>query len=412
MSRSARWVSGLLLLSLLGALVSGQALFYRLTYLWSLLLFGSQVWARLSLRGVEVRRTASRRRAQMGQLFEERVEVINHGRWPRLWVAVQDRSDLPSRHASRVLSLIGGRESRSYLARTRLSRRGVFRLGPTVLVSGDPFGLFSREVQVPAQATLLVLPHLVPVHAFPSPLGVLPGGEALRRRTSQVTPNAAGVREYAPGDPLKRIHWPSTAWRGHFMVKEFELDPQAEVWLFLDLCRAVQVQGGQEEALDWLPFWPLAGHVPLPRDTTEYAVSIAASLARYFLRQRRAVGLVAAGERLTVLPSDRGGRQLNRVLETLALVRPAGEVPIAALLRAQAAALPRGSTVVVITPDRREELSISLDMLCRRGLNPVLVWLDAASFQRDEGRSAPPACRGVPCRVVRAGDDLTQALAG
>jgi uncharacterized protein (DUF58 family) len=63
------------------------------------------------------------------------------------------------------------------------------------------------------------------IHSFPLPSGLLSGGEALRRRTHQITPNAAGVRDYAPGDPLNRIHWISTARRRRLMVKEFELDP-------------------------------------------------------------------------------------------------------------------------------------------------------------------------------------------
>ncbi len=411
MSRSVRWVLVLLLVGLLGALVSGRALFYRQSYLWLLLLLGSWAWTRISLRGVRLERTARRRRAQMGDFFEERVEIVNTGRLPRLWVAVQDESDLPGSRVSRVITLIGARESRSYLVRTRLFRRGAFTLGPTTLVSGDPFGLFTREVTFPPQARLLVYPRLVPVSDFPSQVGVLPGGEALRRRTSQVTPNAAGVREYAPGDPLKRIHWPSTARRGRFIVKEFELDPQAEVWLFPDLYRAVQVARPDEDPLAWLPFWRIPGGVPLPRDTAEYAICIAASLARYFLRLRRAVGLAVVGDHLTVLPPDRGGRQLNKVLETLALVR-VGEEPIGALLRAQAPALARGSTVVVITPERSETLFLSLDMLRRRSLNPVLVWLDAASFREEGARTDPPPCRDVPCRVIRMGDDLSRALAG
>jgi len=53
----------------------------------------------------------------------------------------------------------------------------------------------------------------------------LPGEGRFRKRTHYVTPNASGVREYAPGDSFNRIHWRSTARTGEIMVKLFELDP-------------------------------------------------------------------------------------------------------------------------------------------------------------------------------------------
>ena len=125
---------------------------------------------------------------------------------------------------SHVFSLVGGRESRTYLARTRLIERGIFPLGPTQLHSGDIFGLFPASRSYPSENSLLVYPMLFGVRYFPGPAGLLPGGEALRRRTPQITSNASGVREYAPGDPLNRIHWLSTARRNRLIVKEFELD--------------------------------------------------------------------------------------------------------------------------------------------------------------------------------------------
>jgi hypothetical protein len=51
---------------------------------------------------------------------------------------------------------------------------------------------------------------MVDFQFFLAPFGILPGGHALREKTLEVTPYAAGVREYVPGDPLKRIHWPSS----------------------------------------------------------------------------------------------------------------------------------------------------------------------------------------------------------
>ena len=172
--------------------------------------------ARLSLDGVQIRRSTRTLRSQVGQIFEERFEVKNDSRWPVLWLEIRDHSKLTGTRGSHILTMIGARQSRTYISRTRLVERGVFLLGPTELVSGDLFGLFPSSLSIPARDSILVLPHMVEVKNFPNPQGVLPGGEALRRRTPQITSNAAGVREYAPGDPLNRIHWVSTARREQF----------------------------------------------------------------------------------------------------------------------------------------------------------------------------------------------------
>src|SRR4030042_3015017 len=120
---------------------------------------------------------------------------------------------------------------------------------------------------------------MVDVRGVPSPPGLLPGGEALRRRTHQVTPNAAGVREYSTGGPLNRIHERSTARRGRLIVKEFELDPLADVWIFLDAAEYVQAslpQPGMDTMVKDL--WKQSAKIPLPPSTEEYAICTAAYL--------------------------------------------------------------------------------------------------------------------------------------
>jgi len=414
MTVGARIVVILLLLSITAGIVTGSSLYFRLAYVWAVVLVVSWIWSWQILRGVKLDRRARATRAQVGQIYEEKIELDNGGRLPRLWLAVADRSSLPDSAGSRLFPKIESRRGRTYLSRTRLLKRGVFPLGPTALESGDPFGLFPVERIYPPKESLLVYPLLVDVHAFPSPAGVLPGGEALRRRTPQVTPNAAGVREYAPGDAMNRIHWVSTARRNRLMTKEFELDPQAEVWIFLDASETGQAA---------VPFtWPKRSkedlwkhkfEFTLPPSTEEYGVSIAASIARYYLRKGRSVGFITFGQSLTMIPPDRGGRQLGKVLESLALVRAEGKLPIWGLVDIQAQHLTRGSTIVLITHSVEQEVVIATDFLARRGLRPVVVLIDAASFNGPAGTGEiADGLRyvKVPLRIVRWDDDITNAL--
>ncbi len=414
MSYAQRVVIILLALSLLAGAITGNQLYFRLAYLWAVLLLLSWLMSILALRGVTLKRSARVLRSQVGQVFEERYEVNNAGRLPRLWIEVRDKSDLPGSYGSHVLTLIGGRESRTYLARTRLSERGVFPLGPTVLASGDVFGLFPVNRAFQSENSLLVYPMMVSVQSFPNPPGLLPGGEALRRRTLQITSNAAGVREYEPGDPLNRIHWVSTARRDRLMVKEFELDPLAEVWIFVDAQRAAQAERPRPIVqFDPREVWRKRFEFKLPESTLEYGVTIAASLARYYLQRRRAVGLAYAGPSLRVLPPDRGGRQLNKVLESLALLRGEGAMPLHSLVETQARHLPRGSTVVMISPSASDTVYKTADMVLRRGLRPVVVLIDASTFGGYHNSGAleqPLQTLNVPYCRISSGDDLSQML--
>ena len=219
---------------------------------------GSFIWACLllviawlltvpALRGIRVERQARSLRASVGDIFEEHFEISNTSRLPKLWLEVANETTIPHATGSRVLTFLRAKQKRIYTARTWLTNRGGFPLGPTTITSGDPFGIFRVSKSYPANASLVVLPMIFPVAEFLSPPGLLPGGKAIRRKSIDITPHAAGVREYVPGDPMKRIHWPTSIRRGQFMVKEFEQDPQAEVWLFLDTHKNAHVAKPGEE---------------------------------------------------------------------------------------------------------------------------------------------------------------------
>ncbi len=385
--KSGRLLAILLLLcGAIGVIVGAGEIYARLFYLGLFLLGGSWLWAKLSLRGLSVERRARSLRASVGDVFEEHFELANHAKLGKLWIELFNETNLPAAAGSRLLTLVGGRQKRTYIARTWLTQRGGFRLGPTRLISGDPFGLFRAEKVIPAQDVLVVLPMIYKINSFISPPGLLPGGQVIRRKALDVTPHAAGVREYAPGDPMKRIHWPSSVRRGRLIVKEFEQDPQAEVWLFLDAQSSIHAQKPYEPPLPnsaWM--FGKRPRFELPPSTLEYAVSISASLAHYFLAQRRAVGLVTAGRTFTVIPAERSVRQEAKILETLAFLEAESDLSIADLLAAQAGQLPQGSSAILITPTVFSTLLAAVDDLQRRKLQPVVILLMAESFGGHRG---------------------------
>jgi uncharacterized protein (DUF58 family) len=230
-----------------------------------------------------------------------------------------------------------------------------------------------------------------------------------------VTPYAAGVREYVPGDTLKRIHWPSSARKQTLIVKEFEKDPLAEVWIFLDARKSAHIRSDESGLADLHQIWWVRYKKAfrLPPDTAEYSISIAASIARFFIRQKREVGLVSAGQTYSVLPAERGDRQLGKILETLAVLRPEGDLPLWALVNAQVGHLARGSTVVLITPETDQQIvNITMELI-HRGLIPVLILINPASFggsQDVEIITKQLARQGVFTFVINEGEDIKSVL--
>jgi len=410
------WLLFLILLVIggLGMAATGAALYIRLVYLSVVVLLVAWAWTGISLRGLRVQRHARSLRASVGDIFEETFEISNPARLPRLFLEVNNESSLPQAAGSRLLTLIGRKENRTYLARTWLTRRGSFPLGPTTLRSGDPFGFFTDKRTFPAADALLVLPMIVPLSDFPSPPGMLPGGKAIRRKAYEVTPHASGVREYVNGDPLKRIHWPSTARRGKLMVKEFEQDPQAELWLFLDAQAGIQAELEEETPQTWND-WMFVRRpkVSLPSSTIEYGACIAASLAHYFIEQRRAVGLVTNGPVYTVIPAERSERQETKVLETLAFVSGGGELSLASLVDLQAPQMPLGSSAVLVTPSTNDDVVLAVELLQRRNLRPLVILLMAQSFGGKPGSEALAEKlerRGVAVCKIYNHADLGEAL--
>ena len=404
----------LLAIGIFGMLVTDALLYSRLTYLGTLIVILSWFWARVSLSGIEVTRRSRSLRANVGDIFDEHYDVLNKNRWPCPWIEIRNETNMPYAAGSRMLTGLGGMHRRTYVGRTWLTQRGSFLLGPTTIRTGDPFGLFQRSKNFSSEETLIVLPMLVDVTSFTAPPGLLPGGQIVRQKALGITPHAASIREYAPGDALRRIHWPTTARRGKLMVKEYDQDPQAEVWLFLDAERAIQASLKTDTIQPW-DGWML-GRKPdfeLPPSTIEYGVTIAASLAHYFNSQRRAVGLVAAGQVNIAISADRSIRQEEKILETLAFVQGEGELSLAGLVAAQAGQLLQGSSVVLITSSVRFEVMHAVDDLLRRNLHPTVVLLDADSFGGPAGSDVLVASLqkvNVPVCHVRCGANLAASL--
>lgn len=402
-------IHALLILSLLAGFITGRNFFFHLAYTFFFLTTFSFFWAWIAVNWIGMSRQTLARRAQVGHNFDERFTIKNRGLLPKLWLEVRDQSTLPNHNASHVVPTLFPQRQYSWQVNTLCVKRGEFTLGPITLNSGDPFGLFQFPRHIKATSKVTVYPATVPVYEFAAPIGRLSGGQAVRRRTHEVTTNAAGVREYAPGDSLNRIHWKTTARRGRFFVKDFELDPLSDVWIFVDLDRTALVSSPD----DYEP--PPPGYLwKLPPNTEEYVVTCAASVAEYFIDKDRAIGFAAYTPLRELIQPDRGDRQLNRVLEILALARSETSITLGQLLAVEGQLIGRDSTLIVVTANPRGEWIGEAVNLRRRGIHLVTVWVDPSSFGSTSVNFTDLHARadsaGIMVYPVKQGDDLTVAL--
>ncbi len=391
--RTFTFIVILLLAAAIIAIGTGFWLLFRLSYVLAFVLPVSFFIAWYNTRGLSVAVDRRTMRAQVGQEAREVLEVQNKGWFPKLWIEVDDPSEMPGNKARRVL-VIPSKGSRNWMVETPLTRRGLYTWGPVHVTGTDPFGIFRRSRTYGEAQQLLVYPPVVDLPRFQAPPAALPGEGRHRKRTHFVTPNASGVREYAPGDAFNRIHWPTSARTGQLMVKTFELDPSSDVWIILDLERRVNVGEGEES-------------------TEEYGVRAAASIARHFILANRSVGLITFGRKLQIEEPERGQQQLTRILENLAVAEAAGDGPLSNVLNEEARRFGRHTTLIVITPSTEDRWVTPVQAMVQRGVRVAAVLVDPSSFG---GKQSPLMLYGeltannIMTYVVRRGDDLSLTL--
>ena len=402
----------LMIISLLTGLFSGKAPLFHFTYLIAALLIASRVWTWLSLRSLRLFRVTRASRAQVGRDFRESFRLEADGMTPRLWLEVQDHSTLPGHHASQVVPALAGRGRYAWEAETTCVVRGEFQLGPLSVVSGDPFGFFRAVRKLGVVEKLTVYPMTVEITKVQLPVGILSGGDAQRQLTHAITTNASSIREYVPGDSISRIHWRSTARTGNLMVKEFERDPLVDIWLLCDFSKAsVYEDAGLRRS-------KIGGHVipdrfRIPPSTEEYGVIAAASLAKHFINSERVVGYAAYAPWRQYIQPDRGNRQLSRILGSLAIARSESTRSLKEMLSLETPHFTRGTTLMIVTSTRDTGWIAEAQVLMRRGVKPICVYVDPQTFHPALDSTA---ARGtmqlakIPTLLIGKGDDLAAAL--
>lgn len=358
------------------------------------------LWGRWSLRGI----VASRRMPDVvtaGEKSEMHIRLTNRAGARRSTLVVND--NLPSGLAAegtteRFVSDISPAQtievSYPFLAR----RRGVYLLGWVDLHTTDPLGIFTYHDELEAMGTLVVHPRPVTLPPIKPPApGMLVSSRARVRKRGEGT-DFYGVREYTPGDDLRRIDWKSTAKRGKLTVVEYESGEATNVAVALDLWPRFHAGSGDES-------------------TIEYGVTLAASIGSQCLRRGTEFSLIAEGRDGYSLRSLLSPQAETAVMDALARVRPDCSRPFPDTLVQFEEWLPPGAGVVVISPAVGAEAVNAARRLTALGHGVLWVSLVAGSFDPNGAGEAAyaelaAALAGGRCdvRQVRRGDDIATRM--
>ncbi len=424
-------------------LVTGLALRAGLVAFAGYVLLGVYLLSRwLTARWVhdlEVERECDSRPREIGETAEVVLTLTNRGSLPVLWVLVEDlmpvefvrpRSPRVSVRGKRlrVVSL-GAHGVRRLTYTVRFLMRGYYPLGPTVLETGDVFGLHRRHRVTGKPTFVLVYPRVIPLARYDLASRRPVGEVRLQDRLFEDPTRTAGVREYRVGDPLQRVHWKATARTGTLHCRVYEPTSLAGITLLLDfhadgypdrgephrselavttaaslayavsvLNQPVGLASNGRDAADRIREEAFRGSVPhagvfLTRDTARESFELRDSSDRL---------------RPVVIETRREFDQFQRVREALARLELSDGLTFARLVAETTPRLPRDATVIAILPRVPVESAVALGTLRRHGfaVTAILIGLDETDRLVGQGRLLAEAVRDI--RTVNSEDELAR----
>src|SRR5947209_11626580 len=350
-----------------------------------LLVIGTtDIWYTYCLRHLHYQRQFSEQRVLFGEQVTLSLTVENAKLLPLPWLEVEDTIPRALTLAGQQLrvSVIGDTAILDNLFSTRwyervtrrytvqCNARGVHKFGPALIRSGDVFGFLTNEETLTNWQYLLVYPLVVPLTRFNLPSRHPFGERRAPRRLLEDPSRVIGIRDYAYGDSLRRVHWKATARTMQLQSKVYEATTTYTLVIFLNVVAYFDTIRGLQPELQ------------------ELAICAAASVADWALEEGYAVGLYAntlmflpeekvateevqelnaamAAElkrRRIHLPPSTSEDQRKRIMDMLARIQSYFLSTLEDVIQTERSHLPAGATVVVITSTFTDLL---LDTLAR-----------------------------------------------
>ncbi|WP_123039757.1 DUF58 domain-containing protein [Cohnella candidum] len=304
-----------------------------------------------------------------GMRVQIRLKMQIPGFWPVPYVIVRDQLVRPLADDSQIyeLSFVPDYRRRGEVVyETAPLRRGRYRFMTTECSTRDIFGLFEHQGKFTEPLDLQVYPRMIALKDWVmlrrSQRGVFQ--HTFTSKWAKETTQFDGVREYAQGDRLSRIHWNATARTGQWKSKEFEREALPRIVFLLD--RAATSYRSSEQF--------------------ELAVSVAASLLELVVQRGMPVGFVSTGRKPAWFGAGREPVTRDEVLRHLVDVEADGNLPLSHWIAQTAERFEPGVQVVVISPTADEQVSAAFTALEAKRMIPSLLHVSEAVSSEEQKR--------------------------
>ena len=317
------------------------------------------LYSRLVRRALQVERRQDVLRGHRLETMRVRILIENRSAIPIHFFMLRDHDDGLAVDTPQLFVGIGPWQKTEFSYRVESRTRGEFHLGPIMLRGGDPLGLFHWQRRVAAPMRVVVYPRMHRLE-LPNRKGLPAGNLPTPDRIYEDVTRYRSLREYIPGDDMRRIHWKASARLGSLHTVEYV--PA----LFFPLVVMLNLS---------LEDYPEKNRYSL----IERAVEMAASLTAHFVGLEQEVGLISSGAigpsvaghegpatiPVAVAPAS-GYAQAVALLEVLARIRPtAGNASFEQLLQG-GTRLATGTRLCVVSPRPSAGQSLSLQGVRRR----------------------------------------------
>lgn len=210
------------------------------------------------------------------------------------------------------------------------AQRGKYRIGPFVVYFFEPFSLFFFRKTYHIYSDLYVYPRTFNIQKFPLPAkGILPWFGIGTVRASGDEDEFFGVREYKEGDPIKKIHWISTARKNKLIVKEFQLQSFFRATMVFNLEKEKNFGAGKDSV-------------------AEYIIKIVASLSKYLIEKGVSLEIIAHAGEIVHLPFNKGPEHLEDILRFLAIVQAESRVSLGEIIQEFSSHIAHNSSLIVV----------------------------------------------------------------
>lgn len=363
-----KWIflAAIVIANLLVALRTSKEFFFF--FFWFLLVFMalSAVWLIVAFLAVKIR--IERRivgRLEEDDMLEVTTFVTNTSVLPLFNVVIEDylSCTTPKERYKRILlEFLKPKSSMEVKYGGWCSRRGKYRIGPFAVYIFDPWGLFFLKRSFAVYSEIYVYPQTFEIRKLP-PLtkGTAPWFGIETSRSSGDEHEFYGIREYKQGDPIKRIHWLSTARKNKFIVKQFQRHVFYRTTIMFNLDSEKNFGRGKETV-------------------TEYTVKIAASLAKYLIEKGVSVEVIAQAQEIVHMPFNKGPDFLEDIMKFLAVAQPESRVSLGDIFEEFSNLVPQDSTLIAIMSDKDWEYLPMLLSLENRNVSLIPLVLITSSF--------------------------------